>query len=200
MLTVKPPEDASPEWTTQIAELFPPQGHWTEGEYLALETNRLIELVDGRLEFLPMPTTLHQWLATALEALLIDASSRRHVVTAPYRLRIRKGRYREADVLYSAIPFAPSASTTDAADIALEVVSEGSEASHRDYVDKRADYAVAGVREYWVIDPLDRSVTRMSRDGETLVIRDDAVSAGRIVSDILPDFAVTLPDLFEQFD
>src|SRR5712692_7578885 len=42
------------EPTWEIAHLFPDQGTWTEGEYLALDTNHLIELSNGRLEVLPM--------------------------------------------------------------------------------------------------------------------------------------------------
>ena len=48
------------EPTWELALLFPFQGEWTESAYLALDTNRLIELSDGCLEFLPMPTVLHQ--------------------------------------------------------------------------------------------------------------------------------------------
>jgi hypothetical protein len=44
------------EPTWEIAHLFPIQGDWTEAEYLALDTNHLIEFSDGHLEFLPMPT------------------------------------------------------------------------------------------------------------------------------------------------
>jgi len=45
--------------TYEVAELFPRQGEWTEEDYLSLpETNRLVELSDGKLVVLPMPTTL----------------------------------------------------------------------------------------------------------------------------------------------
>jgi hypothetical protein len=49
---------AEPAW--DVALLFPSQGDWSEFEYLALDTNRLVELVDGNLEVLPMPSFLHQ--------------------------------------------------------------------------------------------------------------------------------------------
>jgi hypothetical protein len=39
--------------------LFPEQGQWTEGAYLALNTRRMIELSDGCLEVLPVPTIFH---------------------------------------------------------------------------------------------------------------------------------------------
>ena len=48
------------EPTWDIAMLFPRQGEWTEEDYLSLDTNRLIELVGGCLEVLPMPTPYHQ--------------------------------------------------------------------------------------------------------------------------------------------
>src|SRR5258708_3128313 len=47
-----------PAW--DIALLYPPQGHWTEEEYLALGTNWMVEFVDGYLEVLPMPLPYHQ--------------------------------------------------------------------------------------------------------------------------------------------
>jgi len=39
---------------------------WTEDEYFALHGNRLIELVNGTLLVLPMPTWLHQLIVKFL--------------------------------------------------------------------------------------------------------------------------------------
>ena len=50
--TMKPEEALEPTW--EIAQLFPAQGHWTEEEYLALDTNHLIEFSQGQLEVLPI--------------------------------------------------------------------------------------------------------------------------------------------------
>ncbi|HQU43092.1 MAG: hypothetical protein B7Z73_03000, partial [Planctomycetia bacterium 21-64-5] len=49
-------------WETFLVEVLPPQGCWTDEEYLVLteHTNRLIEFTDGFLEELPMPTDHHQ--------------------------------------------------------------------------------------------------------------------------------------------
>src|SRR5437763_175025 len=54
---------AQPVW--EIAKSFPVQGQWTEDDYLALpdDEGQKIELVDGCLEFLPMPTLTHQRIA-----------------------------------------------------------------------------------------------------------------------------------------
>jgi hypothetical protein len=47
--------------TAKVAELFSRQGEWTESEYFALpETNRYLELSEGRLIMPPHPTNTHQ--------------------------------------------------------------------------------------------------------------------------------------------
>lgn len=51
--------DPEPAW--DIARIFPRQGTCSEEEYLALETNRLVECSHGHIEKLPMPTQSHQW-------------------------------------------------------------------------------------------------------------------------------------------
>ena len=53
---------AAQEWKDMLEEILPPQGRWSEEEYLLLtdHRNRLIEFTDGFLEPLPMPTDKHQ--------------------------------------------------------------------------------------------------------------------------------------------
>ncbi len=49
-------QKALPRFVTEIAELWPPQGKWTEVDYFALpEANRFIELSEGRLIKPPYP-------------------------------------------------------------------------------------------------------------------------------------------------
>ena len=55
---------SSLEWKDLLEDLLPPQGEWSEEEYLVLtdHRNRLVEFTDGFLEVLPTPTTKHQIL------------------------------------------------------------------------------------------------------------------------------------------
>ena len=52
------------EYREAVLDLLPQQGAWSEEDYLWLtdHSNRLIELTDGYLEVLPMPTDEHQGL------------------------------------------------------------------------------------------------------------------------------------------
>ena len=66
-----------------LLELLPPQGWWSEEEYLWLtdSTTRLLEYTDGAIEVLPRPTDEHQSNFAALFAAAIapqGSSNTRH--------------------------------------------------------------------------------------------------------------------------
>lgn len=189
MTALSPPR---PTW--EVADLFPAQGEWTEADYLALDTGRLVEFVDGRIEVLPVPTKLHQLIVKRLVRAAENASDEERVIPAPYRFRVVRGRYREPDVVYAGDLAGLGEKFATTCDIAFEVVSEGGE--ERDYVDKRADYAAAGVREYWVVDPERRSVTRFVLRGGSYEGDPDAATGGVIESVVLEGLRVDVEALF----
>src|ERR1700736_2266639 len=91
------------ELTWEVAQFYPPQGEWTEDDYLGLQTNHLVELSDGCLEVLPMPTHQHQMIVAFLYGMLksfVDVCAPGTVLFAPLRMRLWKGRFREPDLLY----------------------------------------------------------------------------------------------------
>src|SRR5438128_2319632 len=90
-----------PAW--DIARLYPDQGGWHEGDYLGLDTNHLVEFSNGFVEVLPVPTISHQDIVAFLyNALLVFASRGKlgKVMFAPVRIRLRKAKYREPDVVF----------------------------------------------------------------------------------------------------
>jgi Uma2 family endonuclease len=170
--SLRNPTLGEPAWG--LALLYPEQGGWTEEEYLALDTNHLIEFADGCLEFLPMPTKAHQWTAGFLYRLLFAAVADRglgEVYHAPYRVRVPE-RFREPDVVCILSRNAGTAYQryADAADLVVEVVSEDD--PDRDRVTKRAEYAAAGIPEYWIADPRDKTLTIFSLDPGAAEYRD----------------------------
>ncbi len=81
--------------------------------------------------------------------------------------------------------------------LVAEVVSRGS--ITRNYVTKREEYLVFGLDEYWIVDPLERKVTVLTRRGDTwseAVFRGDQV----IVNLVLPGFATTVAELWVGVD
>lgn len=190
-------ELASPTW--DVARLFPPQGAWSDDDYLALATNNLIELSDGSLEVLPMPTFSHQrivfWLSQRLEAF-----ARGHgggvVVPVPYRVRLWSGKYREPDVCYVQPQHKHriTAQFSDGADLVVEVVSDDDR--RRDLVVKRAEYAKASIPEYWIVDPQNLSVTVLALDGTEYAEHGQFICGQNVTSRLLMNLTVAVDDLF----
>lgn len=151
--------------------MLPVQGSWNEEDFLKFHTNRMAELVDGRLEILPMPTWLHQlivdFLLDRIKVHLRETKCGGKVLMAPLPTRLFPRTIREPDLLYVKPEHLPKdvRGYPDKIDLAVEIVSSGTEARKRDYVDKRADYAKAGISEYWIVDPDDSLVTVLVLSG-----------------------------------
>ena len=162
MQTTQPIESAIGDPTWEITELFPRQGHWSEAEYLLLQTNRLIELSNGKLEVLPVPTQSHQLILRSLFQKL-DAFVTSHrlglVLFAPLRVKLRDGTIREPDIVFMRESNKDRRSDEYwvGADLAVEVVSKDD--PKRDLETKRLEYAEAGISEYWIVDPRNSTMT-----------------------------------------
>jgi Uma2 family endonuclease len=83
--------------------------------------------------------------------------------------------------------------------IAVEFVSAGTRSRKRDYETKRDEYLAVGVREYWVIDRFDRTLTvfRNTDDGhsKTVVNEEDDYS-----TELLPGLELPLDKLLAVAD
>ena len=153
-----------------VSDILPQQGAWSDDAYLWLtdHTNRLIEFTDGRVQELPMPTFIHQAILLFLYGLFHEHVTRRGgvVMVAPLRIRIRAGKFREPDILLLRDCDDPRGQNRywTGADLVVEVVSPDDPG--RDVVEKRTDYAEAGIPEYWIADPRDETITVLAlREG-----------------------------------
>ena len=150
-------------------DLLPLQGLWTEEQYLRLtdQTNRFIEFTDGSVEVLPMPTRQHQaisrFLFLALLALVQPLGGT--VFYAPLRVRVAPGRFREPDLVLLLDVNDPRNQNAFwlGADLVVEIVSP--DYVERDTVIKRADYAAAGIPEYWIVNPEEQTIAVLKLKG-----------------------------------
>ena len=188
------PEGSEPAW--DIARLFPAQGVWHEGDYLALDTNHLVEFTDGYVEVLPMPKPAHQRIVLFLrdEIHAFSRSSKLgEVLVAPMRIRLRERKFREPDVMFMLTDHATRKGEEfwEGADLVMEVVSPDAESYTRDYTSKRSDYAEAGVAEYWIIDPQERKVLVLKLSDGDYVVHGE-FTTGHASSALLAGFSVEI--------
>jgi Uma2 family endonuclease len=201
--TIMKPDNRSgfgdPTW--EVAHRFPCQGSWSSADYLALDTNHLVEMSEGRLEVLAVPTEEHQLLVAFMyEALksFVAARSLGIVLFAPLRIQLWEGKYREPDVVFLLATNAAKRGDRcwRGADLVMEVVSEDD--PDRDLVVKREEYAQAGIAEYWIIDPRDSTMIVLGREEHAVhyAYQADYHIGDVAQSRLLPGFEVRVSDVF----
>jgi Uma2 family endonuclease len=179
-----------------LLDLLPNQGHWSEEEYLWLtdHTNHYVEFTDGNIEVLPMPTDRHQcilsFLLIAFREYILPQGGKVHF--SPLRLRIRARKFREPDLILLKSANDPRRENRfwTGADLTVEVVSP--DKPERDLVDKPADYAEAGVPEYWIVNPLTETITVLRLEGKTYVEHGVFTRETTASSALLSGFAISV--------
>jgi Uma2 family endonuclease len=158
-------------------------------EFLATMEGTRAEWVDGEVELMSPVSIEHQRIAGFLYRLFCTYVERRRMggqVMLPFQIKLgRSGR--EPDVVYVLDENLPRVRRTfidGPADLVVEVVSP--ESRVRDRRTKYREYEQAGIREYWLIDPLERTakVYRLTPEGNYALA--DAGDPPRLRSEVIP--------------
>lgn len=189
------------EPTWEMAFFYPEQGEWTEADYFALNTNRLVELSDGCLEVLPMPTLYHQdivaFLHRSLQEFLDHWGKGGRAYFAPVPIRLWPGKLREPDVFYiSKDHLGDLKKTPEKIDLAMEVISEGEANRARDFETKWEEYAAARIPEYWIVDPQEKKILVYFLVGETYALHGSFGAGQQARSVLLPGFSFSVDHCF----
>ncbi|MDG4817911.1 Uma2 family endonuclease [Micromonospora sp. WMMD956] len=139
------------------APILPERHEWTVDDLGDLPKDLPYELINGRL-VVPSPTALHQDLRVRLLLALRVNCPPEHLVSFDLSMRVDRRNEPRPDVVVIRRRHADrSPVPVEDALLAVEVVSPTS--TFRDMYDKAKVYAHAGVRSYWVVDPLQERVT-----------------------------------------
>ena len=160
-----------------------------------IDENTHAEWVDGEVIVFMPPAPRHQILSdflTMVLAMYAKLFGLGQVISTPVEMRAYPGGpAREPDILFvtrSHLDRITARRVDGAADLIVELISL--ESLRRDQVEKRREYAAAGVPEYWVVDsrpnPVPPILYRLSAEGQYAEIEPDAV--GRLHSVVLPGF------------
>ena len=149
-----------------------PQEHtYTSEDYWSLPEGQRAELIDGKLYNMAPPSFIHQKLIQQLGRVIGNYISTRkgtcEVVPAPFAVNLNADDkiWGEPDISV----ICDKTKITErgckgAPDWIIEIVSPGS--SRMDYSVKLFKYRTAGVREYWIVNPLKKVIQTYSFEGK----------------------------------
>ena len=158
------------------------------------------EIIGGELVVSPSPSFRHQMVSAALFRVIdrtVQAEGLGVLIYAPMDVRFHQHDIVEPDILFirkERVGIIEQNLIEGAPDLVVEVLSPSSR--HRDQVPKMAVYARAGVEEYWIADPEQRTLTIYALVNGTY----QAVDApGNVVSSrVLPGLRVEIDTLFSE--
>ena len=157
------------------------------------------ELINGELFVSPSPAFMHQVISANVYSRLerfVQEEGVGRAFYAPIDVIVAPDTVLIPDIIYIArdrLKNTGGQTIGEPPDLVIEILSPGSR--HRDLHVKRELYARFGVKEYWLVEPQEQSLTVLALSGG----RYDAVPAGKdgtIRSRLLPSFTLSLSDVF----
>lgn len=121
------------------------------------DDGRFYELSNGTLLVSPGPNTNHQRVATRLARYLDDHRLPTQVILVEAELRIRDDTVKRPDVQVVDESLVGGQDITGVPTLVVEVASPATAIFDR--TEKRQVYAEAGVPGYWLVDPVNRTIT-----------------------------------------
>ena len=185
--------------TIELLDLFPRQGQWTESDYFRLpETNRIIELSEGRLIITPPPTDLHQRIAYKLILLLgnyVSSNNLGEVRFSPTGVRLSEGIIREPDIVFMGNEHRNRINEIywGVPDLVMEILSKSTAKDERE--NKFHEYEEAGVLEYWIVDPFKKSIEVFSLENKAYMLFSKCVSRETAKSKLLDGFEASVDEV-----
>lgn len=159
-------EDTRKPLGVQEAVIYDPfdskkQGEYTLEDYYALPDERRVELIDGVIYDMASPSFVHQHILgeifAAIRQYITSKGGECLPMMAPVDVRLDCDNKTvvQPDILILCDKSKICRwGIMGAPDFCLEIVSEST--SRKDYIKKLQKYTEAGVKEYWIIDPMRR--------------------------------------------
>ena len=179
----------------------PPQGQWTYEDYTRLPDNGMrYEVIKGALYMSPAPSPKHQSIIAALYGYLWDYLKNQpvgKVFFAPIDVKLPDlATPVQPDLLFIAserLSIIKENFIEGVPDLIVEVLSPSNPTHDRNT--KFRAYALAGVREYWIVDPEVRTIEINVLRGQAYAPLGSFGVDEQTRSEVLADFSVRVGDV-----
>lgn len=179
----------------RVREVAP---RFTYQDYLKLSDDERYEVIEGELVLVPPPSTLHQGLVMRISQFLytyVAAQNLGVVLVAPVDVVLSEENVVQPDVLFvtaGRLSIVTEACVAGAPDLAVEILSKSS--IERDRTVKRTLYQRYGIKEYWIVDPVGKSI-EVFADNHAIYTTQDGPTR---LSPFLAELVVDIADLFRE--
>jgi len=165
------------------------------------DENFYYELINGEIVKKSAPSPLHQRISWKLEkkiGFFIEEHQLGELYHAPIDVLFDEFNQFQPDIIFIATASAGLVDDHEgilgAPELVVEIISPGSVI--RDRVEKKGVFEKTGVREYWVVDPNNRTVEVYNCTGKVFDLKSFAEISGKVSSEVLKGFELDIADVF----
>jgi Uma2 family endonuclease len=159
------------------------------------------EFINGEIVY-HSPVYGRHWMASSNITTVLLPHVKQHrlgkVAYEKVMIRLTRNDY-EPDICFwtaeRAAGFEEKQSVFPVPDFVVEILSDSTR--QRDYGVKFIDYARHGVREYWIVDPDQRTVEQYLLDGDRFMLA-QKLKEGLLRSEVVTGFGMAVPGIFES--
>jgi len=174
---------------------------FTYEDYASLPEGAPYQLIGGKLVMTPAPSPYHQMILKKLGYLLYEFVEKKNklgeVFFAPIDVYFDEREVYQPDIVFISkerLNIVGEKKIESAPDLVIEIISEAT--AYYDLKHKKNVYEKYGVKEYWIVDPIEKSIEVYENREREFVLVSRAVTKGTVKSSILQGFEVSLEEVF----
>jgi len=176
---------------------------WTYEDYLKLNDDKRYEVINGRLYEMPAPLFEHQRILKKLAYILISVSEINvklgEVITSPFDVILSEDIVVQPDIVFISkenLKNIKEGRLFGVPDLVVEVVSPTS--YYRDRYEKFRIYEEAGIKEYWIVYPGEKTIEVWVLKEGKYELYSIASDEGKVKSKVLEGLEVDLKEVFDE--
>ncbi len=173
---------------------------YTYEDYEKLPEGAPYQLIGGELIMTPSPVPYHQIISRRIEFELLKFVEDRklgEVIDAPMDVYLSETETYQPDIIFISterMNIIGEKKIEAAPDLVIEILSEST--AYYDLRHKKRIYESSGVKEYWIADPMEKSIEVYENVNGEFKIYSQAMEKGRVNSKLLEGFGVELEKVF----
>jgi Uma2 family endonuclease len=174
---------------------------YTYEDYLKTPEDKRYELIEGELIMTPSPVPYHQRIVMNI-GFKLDEFIKKHglgkLFLAPCDVYLDDENVLQPDILFVSKDregIIGEKNIQGAPDLVIEILSENT--AYNDMVKKKKLYARFGVKEYWIVDPSEKTVEVFGNKDNVFILEKTYTQNDTLESTFIEGLKIKLSDAFE---
>ncbi|MDL1956170.1 MAG: Uma2 family endonuclease [Candidatus Desulfofervidus auxilii] len=183
-----------------MAIAIPKKKKYTYEDYAKLPEGAPYQLINGELIITPAPTPYHQYISGNIYSILkefVEKNNLGQVYYSPIDVYFEETETYQPDIIFISkerLNIIKETKIEGAPNLIIEILSPAT--AYYDLRKKFKVYEKHGVKEYWIVDPEEKSIEIYINEKQKFILVETKNKTGTIKSQLLKNFEIELEKIF----